>query len=239
MAKKAPGPTSSLETIIMDGRKVSFRYKDINRHFICTLCNGYFRDAQTIKECLHTFCNGCIRSYFWRNRDAHKCPTCSVHLGVKPWTQLISDPSIQGLISKIFPDPTQQEKKEELKFYKHLSIKRKEIIREAKAHAGVPIKRARAVRRLQFEVHPQRSPKLPLFFQLDRLKVPHMNTDATFKILYLKKFVAKLLQLPNFNQIQILCEGLPVGAEYSLDFIVRTRWKDRSKKLILEYRRQP
>ncbi|CCI44700.1 unnamed protein product [Albugo candida] len=48
----------------MDGRKVvkqrfyihlivSFRYKDINSHFICTLCNGYFRDAHTIKECLH------------------------------------------------------------------------------------------------------------------------------------------------------------------------------------------
>lgn len=44
----------------------------------------------------------------------------------------------------------------ELKFYKQLGIKRKELIRETKAHAGVRIKRTRAVRRLQFEVHPQR-----------------------------------------------------------------------------------
>ncbi|CCI44699.1 unnamed protein product [Albugo candida] len=126
----------------------------------------------------------------------------------------------------------------ELKFYKQLGIKRKELIRETKAHAGVRIKRTRAVRRLQFEVHPQRSPQLPLFFQLDRLKVPYMNTESTFKILYLKKFVAKQLHLPNFNQIQVLCDGVPVGAEYSLDFIVRTKWKNRSSKLILEYRRQ-
>ena len=27
---------------------------DINPFFICKLCNGYFRDPYTAKECLHT-----------------------------------------------------------------------------------------------------------------------------------------------------------------------------------------
>lgn len=27
---------------------------DLNKHFTCSICHGYFRDAHTISECLHT-----------------------------------------------------------------------------------------------------------------------------------------------------------------------------------------
>jgi len=31
---------------------------------VCFLCNGYFRSAHTIMECLHTFCKVCLYNYF-------------------------------------------------------------------------------------------------------------------------------------------------------------------------------
>ena len=31
---------------------------DLSPHLTCGLCRGYYRDARTAKECLHTFCLG-------------------------------------------------------------------------------------------------------------------------------------------------------------------------------------
>jgi len=30
----------------------------------CPLCNGYFVDATTVIDCLHTFCKSCLLKYF-------------------------------------------------------------------------------------------------------------------------------------------------------------------------------
>ncbi|KAG9337970.1 hypothetical protein JZ751_027307 [Albula glossodonta] len=41
----------------------------------CALCNGFFIDATTITECLHTFCKSCIvKHFFYSNR----CPNCNI-----------------------------------------------------------------------------------------------------------------------------------------------------------------
>lgn len=40
-------------------------------------------------------------------------------------------------------------------------------------------------------------------------------------------------------QIEILCCGCVLGAEYTLDFINRTRWRDPSSRLVLTYRTKP
>lgn len=34
--------------------KVKLKIKDLNEHIVCYLCAGYFIDATTITECLHT-----------------------------------------------------------------------------------------------------------------------------------------------------------------------------------------
>ena len=46
-----------------EGLDVSFPLKAVEKMFRCPLCNGYFRDAVTIKECLHTFCRWCLYDY--------------------------------------------------------------------------------------------------------------------------------------------------------------------------------
>lgn len=60
-----------------EGLDVSFPLKAVERSFRCSLCNGYFRDAVTIKECLHTFCRWCLYSYVEGGETEEVCcPFC-------------------------------------------------------------------------------------------------------------------------------------------------------------------
>ena len=50
----------NLPKVTKDNDKYDSEYElkitvaDLNKHFTCSICNGYFRDAHTISECLHT-----------------------------------------------------------------------------------------------------------------------------------------------------------------------------------------
>lgn len=49
----------------------------------CKLCNGYFRNAHTIVECLHTFCRECLEENLEKANYGKKlCPTCKLNLGI-------------------------------------------------------------------------------------------------------------------------------------------------------------
>lgn len=56
--------------------------------------------------------------------------------------------------------------------------------------------------------------------------------------MHLRKYIAKKLKDVRPDEIEVLCKGVPVGPEYSLEFIRRTIWMDEGAKLILEFRRQ-
>ncbi|CDJ36393.1 LOW QUALITY PROTEIN: zinc finger (C3HC4 RING finger) protein, putative [Eimeria mitis] len=60
-----------------EGLDVSFPLKAVEKLFRCPLCNGYFRDAVTIKECLHTFCRWCLYDYVEGGETEEVCcPYC-------------------------------------------------------------------------------------------------------------------------------------------------------------------
>ena len=58
---------------VRDPRNITFQTRILNPHLVCTLCMGYFNDACTIIECLHTFCRACIMRHFKESQQA--CPT--------------------------------------------------------------------------------------------------------------------------------------------------------------------
>ncbi|ELU14843.1 hypothetical protein CAPTEDRAFT_207553 [Capitella teleta] len=74
---------------------------ELNPHLICVLCGGYYVDATTITECLHTFCKTCIVRYL----DSSKyCPVCDVMVHkTKPLLHIRSDHLLQALVYKMVP----------------------------------------------------------------------------------------------------------------------------------------
>lgn len=74
----------------------------LNRFLVCSLCNGYFSDAHTIPECLHTFCKECLVQRF--EEVARVCPTCGLALGPNAEHKIVYDRNMQSCVDKVFPD---------------------------------------------------------------------------------------------------------------------------------------
>ncbi|KAG1703905.1 hypothetical protein DVH05_006912 [Phytophthora capsici] len=227
--------------LFIEARTETVRMADINEFFICKLCKGYFRDPYTSKECLHTFCYGCIRGHYVYYPELNTCPTCGVKLSARPWSDFIPDPTMKELGEKLLPDYTEKEEAEEREYYNRLSIKRKAPDTPQELQPNAP-KISRSLgpspgNMIRFELHPQRGPDVPLFLSLRKLEAPCMLTQSLLKIMYIRKYLAKKVNVSKPEEIEILCNGTVVGPEYSLEFIRRTRWEDPDSKMILEYRR--
>lgn len=92
---------------------------EINQQLTCVLCKGYFIDATTIVECLHTckqtnngdlaastvflfaVCRSCIVRYLQTNKY---CPVCEVQVHkTKPLLNIRPDKTIQDVVYKLVP----------------------------------------------------------------------------------------------------------------------------------------
>lgn len=76
----------------------------INQYFTCTLCQGYFTNAHSISECMHTFCRACVTKYFETgDTSSVSCPTCQIELG--PYYSAVSklayDRNMQSCVDKL------------------------------------------------------------------------------------------------------------------------------------------
>ncbi|KAL1502717.1 hypothetical protein ABEB36_007821 [Hypothenemus hampei] len=88
---------------------------ELNSGITCKLCKGYFIDATTIIECLHTFCRSCIVRYLESNKY---CPICDVQVHkTKPLLNIRQDKTIQDLVYKLVPRLYQNEIKRRKVFY--------------------------------------------------------------------------------------------------------------------------
>ncbi|RUS87936.1 hypothetical protein EGW08_004291, partial [Elysia chlorotica] len=88
---------------------------EINKNLICTLCGGYFVDATTIIECLHSFCRTCVVTYL---KTSKTCPTCDtvVHK-TRPHQNIRSDLLLQDLVYKLVPGLYKDEMRRRREFY--------------------------------------------------------------------------------------------------------------------------
>jgi len=88
---------------------------DLNPHLMCVLCGGYYIDATTIIECLHSFCKTCIVRYLETSKF---CPICDVQVHkTKPLLNIRSDQTLQDIVYKLVPGLFQREMKRRRDFY--------------------------------------------------------------------------------------------------------------------------
>uniref|UniRef100_K3WCL9 RING-type domain-containing protein n=1 Tax=Globisporangium ultimum (strain ATCC 200006 / CBS 805.95 / DAOM BR144) TaxID=431595 RepID=K3WCL9_GLOUD len=113
---------------VADTRTVSIQLSQLAEHLTCTLCQGMLRDAQTIPECLHSFCKSCIYRYFLVQCDPNApkaCPKCNMSLKARPIMTLISDQKVQDVVDKVFPEYKKRDRELETEFYERHNFKRK------------------------------------------------------------------------------------------------------------------
>ncbi|KAM4030499.1 polycomb group RING finger protein 6 [Anomaloglossus baeobatrachus] len=93
---------------------------DLNPYILCSLCQGYFIDATTITECLHTFCKSCIvRHFYYSNR----CPKCNVVVHqTQPLYNIRLDRQLQDIVFKLVVNLEEREKNQMYEFYKERGL---------------------------------------------------------------------------------------------------------------------
>ncbi|XP_036372514.1 polycomb group RING finger protein 1-like [Megalops cyprinoides] len=102
--------------------EVKMKIKDLNEHIVCYLCAGYFIDATTITECLHTFCKSCIVKYL---QTSKYCPMCNVKIHeTQPLLNLKLDRVMQDIVCKLIPGLQEREDKRIKEFYQSRGLER-------------------------------------------------------------------------------------------------------------------
>ncbi|ESO82104.1 hypothetical protein LOTGIDRAFT_56827, partial [Lottia gigantea] len=96
-------------------RSKKIKIGDVNPHLLCVLCGGYFVDATTIIECLHSFCKTCIIRYLESNKT---CPSCDVLIHkTRPRLNIRSDKTLQDIVYKLVPGLYKNEMRRRREFY--------------------------------------------------------------------------------------------------------------------------
>ncbi|MBN3310088.1 PCGF2 protein, partial [Amia calva] len=96
-------------------RTTRIKITELNPHLMCALCGGYFIDATTIVECLHSFCKTCIVGYLETNKY---CPMCDVQVHkTRPLLSIRSDKTLQDIVYKLVPGLFKDEMKRRRDFY--------------------------------------------------------------------------------------------------------------------------
>ncbi|KAL4222742.1 regulation of adaxial/abaxial pattern formation [Mactra antiquata] len=96
-------------------RTTKIKITELNPHVICVLCGGYYINATTITECLHSFCRTCITRYL---ETSKYCPVCDVMVHkTRPLDYIRSDKTLQDLVYKLVPGLYKNEMKRRREYY--------------------------------------------------------------------------------------------------------------------------
>lgn len=82
--------------------------KILNDRITCSLCKGYFVEATTVLDCLHTFCKSCLLKHF--EEEENTCPRCKTLIHQSHPTHYVAfDRTIQDIVYKLVPGMQEEE----------------------------------------------------------------------------------------------------------------------------------
>ncbi|XP_073402663.1 polycomb group RING finger protein 6 isoform X2 [Dendrobates tinctorius] len=185
------------------------RLADLNPYILCSICQGYFIDATTITECLHTFCKSCIVQHFYYN---NRCPKCNVIVHqTQPLYNIRLDRQLQDLVFKLVVNLEDREKNQMYGFYRERGL---EVPKPVVPHS-VSTGRGRQKKPFGplFQIPPELDVSLLLEFigadegtgtfkPLER-KFVCVSGDAT--IGHVEKFLRRKMELNAACQVDIIC----------------------------------
>eukprot|EP00921_Rhytidocystis_pertsovi_P016549 GHVQ01026090.1.p1 GENE.GHVQ01026090.1~~GHVQ01026090.1.p1 ORF type:complete len:660 (+),score=196.03 GHVQ01026090.1:610-2589(+) len=111
-----------------DGLNVKFKLRVLAELLKCPLCGGFFRNAVTIRECLHTFCRSCLSVYMYEGGETCPLDDCDEKLGPQCSDEGIAfDRTVQNIVEKIFPSFLIQEKADVQQMFNFCNVQWKPI----------------------------------------------------------------------------------------------------------------
>uniref|UniRef100_A0A1E1W0M9 RING-type domain-containing protein n=2 Tax=Pectinophora gossypiella TaxID=13191 RepID=A0A1E1W0M9_PECGO len=205
---------------------------EVNEHITCFLCHGYYIDATTIVECLHSFCRSCIIKHL---QVKSYCPVCEMMINsAKPNIKL--DKALQDIVYKLVPGLFQKEMERRQTFY---------ASRPGPAASATPEQRGEDTERIIFSPEDVISFSLEYADATDTDSISSKSSDsnepqpastttrrflqcpAVVNISHLKKFLSMKFDIDSSQfAIDILYKRVPLPDYYTLmDIAYIYNWK--------------
>lgn len=219
---------------------LKIRIRDVNPHIVCSLCAGYFIDATTITECLHTFCKSCIVKCL---QNSKSCPQCNIKIHeTQPLANLKPDRVMQDIIFKLIPGLYEDEERRKQEFFKSRGM-----IKEKKKESVAP-----ALTSVYDDPygHYYSNDQL-VAICLERYSDVPLTADEQLLPMLPRKFIRcsvrtyihhvilllrKKLQIPQNLEVEILCEGQTLDPGFCLKQVCIMFWIDKPSPMLLYYR---
>ncbi|KAK2105247.1 hypothetical protein P7K49_014761 [Saguinus oedipus] len=227
-------------------RTTRIKITELNPHLMCVLCGGYFIDATTIIECLHSFCKTCIVRYL---ETSKYCPICDVQVHkTRPLLNIRSDKTLQDIVYKLVPGLFKNEMKRRRDFYAaHPSADAANGSNEDRGEVADEDKRIITddeIISLSIEFFDQN--RLDRKVNKDKEKSReevndkrYLRCPAAMTVMHLRKFLRSKMDIPNTFQIDVMYEEEPLKDYYTLmDIAYIYTWR-RNGPLPLKYRVRP
>ncbi|NXO01902.1 PCGF6 protein, partial [Rhinopomastus cyanomelas] len=186
----------------------SINLNELTPYILCSICKGYFIDATTITECLHTFCKSCIvRHFYYSNR----CPKCNIVVHqTQPLYNIRLDRQLQDIVYKLVVNLEEREKKQMHDFYKERGL---EVPKPA-VPQPVPVSRGRPRKVLGsvFRIPPELDISILLEFiganegtaNFKPLEKKFVRVSGEATIGHVEKFLRRKLELHPTCQVCLL-----------------------------------
>nr|XP_003222551.2 PREDICTED: polycomb group RING finger protein 2 isoform X4 [Anolis carolinensis] len=227
-------------------RTTRIKITELNPHLMCALCGGYFIDATTIVECLHSFCKTCIVRYLETNKY---CPMCDVQVHkTRPLLSIRSDKTLQDIVYKLVPGLFKDEMKRRRDFYAAYPLAevpngsnedRGEVSEQEKGNLSDD-----EIVSLSIEFYEgirEENKGMVENGNLDKDKnsMRFLRCPAAMTIMHLAKFLRNKMDVPSKYKVEVLYEDEPLKEYYTLmDITYIYPWR-RNGPLPLKYRVQP
>ncbi|GAB6031421.1 Polycomb group RING finger protein 1 [Chamberlinius hualienensis] len=221
--------------------------RELNPHIICILCAGYFIDATTITECLHTFCKSCIVKYLETSKF---CPMCNLKIHeTQPLLNLKPDRVMQEIVYKLVPNLLQNEQKRRQDFEKSRalnqpspnspygqiprfhSVKENFIPYTDKGHSYTYDEKIVICLEPQRETDAALMPKSGKSYGLK--KFVQCSTRALIK--HLKRLIQHVWPTLSQYDIDIYCDGELLSDTSCLKYVWLAKWSGKSGPVLLDF----
>uniref|UniRef100_A0A667XY26 Bmi1 polycomb ring finger oncogene 1a n=1 Tax=Myripristis murdjan TaxID=586833 RepID=A0A667XY26_9TELE len=217
-------------------RTTRIKITELNPHLMCVLCGGYFIDATTIIECLHSFCKMCIVRYL---ETSKYCPICDVQVHkTKPLLNIRSDKTLQDIVYKLVPGLFKNEMKRRRDFYAEHPVDASNGSNEDRGEVADEDKRIITddeIISLSIEFFDQKIKCCNVQVANKR----YLQCPAAMTVMHLRKFLRSKMDIPNTYQVEVMYEDEPLKDYYTLmDIAYIYTWR-RNGPLPLKYRVRP
>lgn len=224
-------------------RTTRIKITDLNPHLMCVLCGGYFIDATTIIECLHSFCKMCIVRYL---ETSKYCPICDVQVHkTKPLLNIRSDKTLQDIVYKLVPGLFKNEMKRRRDFYAEHPVDASNGSNEDRGEVADEDKRIITddeIISLSIEFFDQSRLGGRVDDKSSKDQVAnkrYLQCPAAMTVMHLRKFLRSKMDIPSNYQVEVMYEDEPLKDYYTLmDIAYIYTWR-RNGPLALKYRVRP